>query len=100
MIRDSILLDSVREVVIEAIEQSTGFLNDRNFFNILKEERDLHFSAINLDSLSKSKIILAIEERLGLALDADEVGPDVSIESLARLLTERISPVVARTLLP
>lgn len=100
MPENTILLDSVREVVIEAIEQATGFLDDRNFFNTLKEQRDLHFSRIGLDSQSGPGIIMALAERLGLELDAGVLGPDDSIESLTRLLTERISPDVAKALLP
>lgn len=100
MLDHTLLFDSVREIVIEAIELSTGFLNDSSVFNNLKEKRDIKFSEIDLDSLSKFEIIMAIEERLGLELDADEFGPDDSIDGLTRMLTTRISPDVARTLLP
>lgn len=100
MLEDTILLDSVREVVIEAIEQATEFLGDGIFFNTLKDQRDLLFSEIDLDRQSSSAIIVVLEERLGLKLDASAFGPGDSIESLTRLLTERISPDVARMLLP
>lgn len=84
-------LQEVSTLVVEAIEAATGFLNDRKTYQALSAGQDLSLSALELDSLATFEIIMFLEERLGLELDADAFGPDVTIHGLAKLLTSRLA---------
>lgn len=84
-------LQVVSTLVVEAIEAATGFLNDRKTYQTLSAGQDLALSALELDSLATFEIIMSLEERLGLELDADAFGPDATIHGLAKLLTSRLA---------
>lgn len=83
--------DDVLEILVEAVEASTGFLNDRAIFQALAASEDVALARIELDSLSTFEIIMALEERLGLELDADQFSPDETLHGLARMLTSSLS---------
>lgn len=79
-------MDKMRRIIIDAIHEATGFLNDTVHFRTVKAGDDIQFELLDLDSLSQFEIIMKIEEELGMDLDVDLVFEHRSVNALASWL--------------
>jgi acyl carrier protein len=85
--------ESTRAIVIDALQAATGFLSDPVHGPAALAGKDVAFSALDIDSLSLFEAIMAIEDRMGLELDADEVAEQGGIDSLVAYLDRRKAAV-------
>ena len=84
-------MKNIREIIISAIHESTGFLNDSKFFKSKNDNIDIIFSEIDIDSLSRFEIVMHIEEALDIELDSEDVFNNVSLFELEEYLNNIIS---------
>ena len=91
MTNSRITFASVKEAVIAAIDETTGFQNDRAAFQAITAGQDLPLSMLELDSLATFEIIMTLEESFGLELDTDAFNQAGTIDGLTRLLTQRLN---------
>jgi acyl carrier protein len=82
---------NIREIIISAIHESTGFLNDPKFFKSKNDNIDIIFSEIDIDSLSRFEIVMHIEEALDIELDSEDVFNHQSLFELEEYLNNIIS---------
>lgn len=73
------MTDAIRDTVIAALNSATGVLNKPQFARPLMSGGDVRFDAMEIDSLSLFEIIMEVEERLGIELDADLVAGQESV---------------------
>jgi acyl carrier protein len=85
------LKDDVRDAVIAALDRATGVLNRPEHARALMAGGDLRFDAIGIDSLSLFEMIMEVEERLGLELDADLVAGQESVAGLVAYLKAQVA---------
>jgi acyl carrier protein len=88
------MTDALRHTVISALNKATGLLNNPELARPLMAGQDLAFEAFEMDSLSMFEVIMELEERLGLELDADQVAASLSVNGLVAHLRTRIDAAV------
>jgi acyl carrier protein len=79
---------STREIVIAALHRSIGLLNDPVLAPRVLAGDDLPFSALEMDSLDLFEVIMEIEDRMGLELDADDVAAQPGLVALVEFLDQ------------
>ncbi len=84
----------MRDIVIAALDKATGILNNADLARPLLGGHDVAFDQFEMDSLSLFEVIMELEERLGLELDADAVVASVSVAGLVSYLEARIDAKV------
>lgn len=77
---------TTRDIVIAALHKSVGLLDDPKHAPAVLGGEDLIFSEIELDSLDLFEVIMEIEDRMGLELDADDVADQPSLHALVAFL--------------
>lgn len=80
----------IRNCVIGVMHDSTGLLNDTKIARCVQNGEDIPFDSLEIDSLCQFEIIMGIEEKLNLELDADEVFGMGSVDALTQWLADRI----------
>ncbi len=78
-----------RDIVIEALNKATGILNEPEMARRILGGGDVRFDEMEIDSLSLFEVIMEVEERLGIELDADLVAAQPSIDAFAGYLAAR-----------
>ena len=84
------MMDAVREVVIGALHKATGVLNTPERARALLSGEDLAFSEIDMDSLSLFEVIMEVEDRFGIELDADLVAGHEGVDAFVAYLKTRL----------
>lgn len=80
------MAENLRDVVVAALNKATGLLNTPEHARILLSGGDLRFDKIEMDSLTLFEVIMDIETRLGIELDADQVAATESVDGLVAFL--------------
>ncbi|MEO8243415.1 MAG: acyl carrier protein [bacterium] len=80
------MTSTTRDIVVAALHKSIGLLNDPIHAPQILAGHDLEFSEIELDSLDLFEVIMEIEDRMGLELDADDVAAQPSLHALVAFL--------------
>jgi len=80
---------STRDIVIAALHEAVGVLDDPVHAPKLKAGEDIPLSSIDIDSLSTFEVVMQLEDELGLELDADEVTEQKSVAALVAFLDTR-----------
>jgi acyl carrier protein len=80
------MTQTTRDIVIAALHKSIGLLNDPGHAPAVLAGKDLEFSRIEIDSLDLFEVIMEIEDRMGLELDADDVAAQPSLHALVEFL--------------
>jgi acyl carrier protein len=88
------MTDQLRDTVISALNKATGLLNNPELARPLMAGQDLSFEVFEMDSLSLFEVIMDLEERLGLELDAEQVASSLSVDGLVAHLRTRIDATV------
>jgi len=83
---ESAAAPSTRDIVIAALHKSVGILNDPSHAPALLSGKDLDFRQVEIDSLDLFEVIMEIEDRMGLMLDADDVAQQPSLDALVAYL--------------
>lgn len=79
---------TTRDIVVAALHKSIGLLNDPTHAPSVLAGNDLSFSELELDSLDLFEVIMEIEDRMGLQLDADDVAAQQSLHALVDFLNQ------------
>ena len=77
---------TTRDIVIASLQKTAGILNHPRHAPLLMAGHDVALSEIDLDSLDLFEVIMEIEDRLGLQLDADDVAAQPSLHALVAFL--------------
>lgn len=80
------MTQSTREIVVAALHKSIGVLDDPAHAPAILAGKDIEFSRIEIDSLDLFEVIMEIEDRMGLMLDADDVAAQPSLDALVAYL--------------
>lgn len=81
----------IRECVVNSLHESVGILNDPEIVKLLKKGEDIRLDKIEIDSLCQFEIIMDIEEKLSVELDADEVFSKETLNSLTKWLASQMN---------
>lgn len=76
------MTEDIRGIVVQALDRATGVLNTPDLAREIHGGRDVGFDRLQMDSLSLFEVIMEIEDRLGVELDADEVTRQGSLQGL------------------
>lgn len=71
-----------RAVVVAALQKTMGLMNNPAVAPLVLAGKDIDLSQIDLDSLDLFEVIMEIEDRLGLQLDADDVAGQPTLHAL------------------
>jgi acyl carrier protein len=83
------MADEMRDLVIAALNKATGVLNTPEFARAVLAGQDLEFDSFDMDSLTLFEVVMSLEDRLGIELDADEVLATSSVDGLVAFLQTR-----------
>lgn len=92
------LQSSILEVLIEAIEAASGFLDNPACFAALAAPRDLTFDEIGLTLPARHQVIQTLRQRLQIPLVTDDLGPGSTLQQLAERIAPLVSPATRRAL--
>jgi hypothetical protein len=79
---------TTRDIVIASLHKTAGILNDPRHARLLMAGQDVALAEIEMDSLDLFEVIMEIEDRLGLQLDADDVASQPSLHALVAFLDQ------------
>ena len=99
MSQATLLFESVREVIIEALESATGFLSNQAIFEALKAGQIVAFGQIGLDRFERREVADSLKARLGVEIARNAFDADETIDALARRLADRLPAATVRSLL-
>jgi acyl carrier protein len=80
----------LRDMVLAALNKATGLLNIPEFARTVLSGRDLTLDQIEMDSMTMMEVIMYLEERLGIDLEADKISEQGSVNQLVEYLRARI----------
>jgi acyl carrier protein len=81
--------DRLRKVVIEALNKASGALNEPEMARTLMSGGDVPFAELDMDSLTMFEMIMDVEEKLGIELDADQVASKSGVDEFVSYLKLR-----------
>lgn len=84
-------MSDVRTIVIEALDNATGFMNNSEHFALVRDGGHLDLAMLDIDSLSQFEILMEIEDALSVELDADEVFSHSSLNALCAWLEAKVA---------
>ena len=84
MSQAKLVIESIREVIIEALEGATGFLQDQAVFDALQAQKCVTFGQIGLGRLARHEVIATLRETLGVEIGEHEFDAHETIDGLAR----------------
>jgi acyl carrier protein len=73
------------------LDKETGLLSDPELASLALSGQDIALSRLELDSLGRFGVMMAIEERLSIEIDDDEVDDIGSVDELVAFLETRVS---------
>jgi acyl carrier protein len=78
--------DSLRDVVVAALNKATGVLNEPEMARQILSGADVAFADLDLDSLTMFEMIMEIEEQLGIEMNLDAVAEAKGLDEVVAYL--------------
>lgn len=75
-----------RSTVVAALQKTVGLMNNPVVAPQVLAGEDIDLAQVDLDSLGLFEVIMEIEDRLGLQLDADDVAAQPTLNALVAYL--------------
>ena len=82
-------MSNVRDIVIRALHNASGFLSDPEMARLALSGEDLALDRLELDSLSRFEVMMEIEERLSIEVDDDEIDGLTTLDALVAFVESR-----------
>jgi acyl carrier protein len=80
-------MTELRDIAVRALHRATGLLNDPHRAREVMAGRNVDFDGLDMDSLSLFEVIMELEDRLGIELDANDVAELADLDALLAFLS-------------
>jgi acyl carrier protein len=84
-------MEKTRKLLIEALQKSTGFLNDAKVASKVLTGHDLPLDSLGLDSLTVMEAVMFLEDELEIELEIDIFNNVASLNELVKVIEKHVN---------